>query len=102
MWFHSALDYLKSASAQTRPGWARRLQRRTPRRRQAARLTVEPLEDRCLLSGGELSFMDPVDYAAGRSPRSVATGNFRGIGIQDLAVANSGSNDVSIFFGNGD
>jgi acetyl esterase/lipase len=102
MWFNSVRDYLESASAQTRPGWARCLQRRTPRRRQAARLAVEPLEDRCLLSGGKLSFMDPVDYAAGRSPRSVATGDFRGIGVLDLAVADSGSNDVSIFFGNGD
>jgi len=52
--------------------------------------------------GGELSFADPVDYTTGRSPRSVAAGDFRGIGIQDLAVANAGSNDLSIFLGNGD
>jgi acetyl esterase/lipase len=46
--------------------------------------------------------MDPVDYAAGTAPRSVAVGDFRGIGIQDLAAANSGSGSVSIFLGNGD
>jgi acetyl esterase/lipase len=50
---------------------------------------------------GELSFADPIDYAGGRNPRSVTSGDFRGIGIQDLAVANAGSNDVSIFLGNG-
>jgi acetyl esterase/lipase len=45
--------------------------------------------------------MDPLDYGVGKSPRSVATADFRDIGVQDLAVANSGSNDVSIFLGNG-
>jgi acetyl esterase/lipase len=103
MSFPWVLDYLKSSSARTRPGWARRVHGRTPRtRRTAARLGIEQLEDRCLLSGGELSFTDPVDYAAGQNPRSVVTGDFRGIGIQDLAVANSGNNTVSIFLGNGD
>jgi acetyl esterase/lipase len=53
--------------------------------------------------GGELSFADPIDInlGAGTAPRSIATGDFRGIGIQDLAVANFGSNSVSIFLGNG-
>ena len=100
MSFHWVLDYLKAGAPRTR---ARRVPRRTPRKRQATgRLCIEPLEDRCLLSGGGLSFTDPVDYAAGRSPRSVAASDFRGIGIQDLAVANAGSNDLSIFLGNGD
>jgi acetyl esterase/lipase len=103
MWTHSVLDYLKSGPARTRPGRARRVRRLAPRKwRAQCRLRVELLEDRCLLSGGELSFADPVDYGAGRSPRSVAVGDFRGVGVQDLAVANSGSNDVSIFLGNGD
>jgi acetyl esterase/lipase len=102
MWFHSVFDYLKSDFARTRTGRARRGKRPMPRqRRQTSRLSLELLEDRCLLSGGELSFMDPVDYATGRSPRSVVAGDFRGIGIQDLAVANLGSNDVSIFLNNG-
>src|SRR5260370_22268915 len=103
MWFHSVFDYLKSDSARTRTRRACPGKRPMPRqRRQVPRLSVELLEDRCLLSAGELSFMDPVDYAPGSSPRSVATGDFRGIGILDLAVANFGSNSVSIFLGNGD
>jgi hypothetical protein len=51
---------------------------------------------------GEPSLKEPLDYGAGRSPRSVATGDFRGNGILDLAVVNSGSNDLSIFLGNSD
>jgi len=104
MWFDSVLDYLKSGPARTRPGGARRAPRRTPPKRPVARpLCVELLEDRCLLSGG-LSFADPIDInlGAGKSPQSIATGDFRGIGIQDLAVADSGSNEVSILLGNGD
>jgi acetyl esterase/lipase len=53
-------------------------------------------------AGGELSFADPIDYAAGRSPQSVATGHFHDRHILDLAVANFDSNDVSIFLGRGD
>src|SRR5260370_26983390 len=51
MWIHSVLDYLKSGSARTRAGWARRVQRRTPlRRSRSYRPCLETLEDRCLLS----------------------------------------------------
>src|SRR6516162_537776 len=103
MWFDSVLDYLKSGPARTRPGGARRAPRRTPPKRPVARpLCVELLEDRCLLSGG-LSFADPIDInlGAGKSPQSIATGDFRGSGIQDLAVADSGSNEVSVLLGNG-
>src|SRR5712692_5107814 len=49
-----------------------------------------------------VSFTDPVDFGVGRSPRSVTVGDFNGDGIQDLAVANFASNDVSILFGKGD
>jgi acetyl esterase/lipase len=76
---------------------------RLPKARQRLRSfrpRFETLEDRTLLSGG-LSFADPIDYTAGANPRSVTTGDFRGIGIQDLAVANFGSNNVSIFLGDG-
>jgi acetyl esterase/lipase len=99
MWFHSILNPLKFGSAQTgqvrKQGPARK---RPPR----CRLSLEALEDRTLLSSG-LSFAAPVDInlGAGKSPQSIATGDFRGIGIQDLAVADSGSNDVAIFLGNG-
>ena len=105
MWFDSVLDYLKSGPARTEPEWARRVHGRTSQTRRAAqRLWVEMLEDRCLLSGGGLSFADPIDInlGAGKSPQSIATGDFRGSGIQDLAVADSGSNEVSILLGNGD
>ncbi len=39
--------------------------------------------------------------AAGSAPAGVATGDFNGDGIADLAVANSSSNNVSILFGDG-
>ncbi len=42
------------------------------------------------------------DYPVGSGPASVITADFNGDGRQDLAVANSGSNNVSILLGNGD
>src|SRR2546427_5557743 len=39
---------------------------------------------------------------AGSSPASVVAGNFNGDGKLDLAVANAGSNNVSMLLGNGD
>src|SRR3989442_1019108 len=49
-----------------------------------------------------VSFIARRDFAAGRSPDSVAVGDFNGDGRLDLAVANFGSNDVSVLLGNGD
>ena len=43
-----------------------------------------------------------MDLAVGASPYSVAMGDFNGDGHLDLAVANGGSNDVSVLLGNGD
>ena len=40
--------------------------------------------------------------ATGTTPEGIAVGDFNGDGIPDLAVANTGSNSVSIFLGNGD
>jgi len=95
MWFHSTSNFVKCPSS--------RISARLPKVRQRSR-SVRPrfeiLEDRTLLSGGT-SFADPIDYTVGASPQSVTTGDFRGIGILDLAVANFGSNNVSIFLGNG-
>ncbi len=52
--------------------------------------------------GQDVSFIARRDFAAGNSPQSVAVGDFNGDGVQDLAVANFGSNNVSVLLGNGD
>src|SRR3989449_3676267 len=49
-----------------------------------------------------VSFIARRDFAAGRSPDSVAVGDFNGDGRLDLATANFDSNDVSVLLGNGD
>src|SRR6266446_3050476 len=49
-----------------------------------------------------VSFIARRDLAAGRSPDSVAVGDFNGDGKLDLAVANFDSNDISVLLGNGD
>src|SRR3954453_12866126 len=60
------------------------------------RQRLEVLEDRTLLS-----FSQPINYAVGSNPSSVAVGDFNGDGTPDLATANSLSNDVSVLLGNG-
>src|SRR5205085_2759588 len=57
---------------------------------------LEVLEDRTLLS-----FSAPVGYAADTNPYAVVTADFNGDGRLDLAVANAGSNSVSVLLGNG-
>src|SRR5439155_22354410 len=54
------------------------------------------------LSGGasQSSFAVHSNYPAGFSPSSVAVGDFNGDGKQDLAVANDGSDNVSVLLGN--
>src|SRR5262249_59518345 len=97
MWPSSSLRNPQAGAPRTRRTRGRRTELPS-RLRFAPRL--EALECRVLPSA-ELSFADPIDYAAGTGPRSVTTGDFRGIGVQDLAVANFGSNNVSIFLGDG-
>src|SRR5712691_1556869 len=41
-------------------------------------------------------------YGAGATPSFIAVGDFNGDGRSDVAVANQGSNNVSILLGNGD
>src|SRR5207245_2470349 len=48
-----------------------------------------------------VSFIARRDFAAGRSPDSVAVGDFNGDGKLDLAVADLVSSDVSVLLGNG-
>jgi hypothetical protein len=71
--------------------------RRTSRWPTAFQLQLEALEDRTLPS-----FYAPVSYATDTSPYAVVTADFNRDGRLDLAVANYGSNTVSILLGNGD
>src|SRR5260370_38929327 len=50
----------------------------------------------------DVSFIAPESFATGNSPASVATGDFNGDGLLDLAVGNEFSNNVSVLLGNGD
>src|SRR6185369_15535257 len=43
-----------------------------------------------------LSFADSVSFGSGSGPLSIAVGDLNGDGKPDLAVANSGSNNVSV------
>ncbi|HNG30477.1 MAG TPA: FG-GAP-like repeat-containing protein, partial [Blastocatellia bacterium] len=47
------------------------------------------------------SFAGATNFTAGTTPRSVAVGDFNLDGKSDLAVANNGTNNVSILIGNG-
>ena len=60
-----------------------------------------------LLGDGNGGFAPPTASGyqppvTGKMPDSVAVGDFNGDGVQDLAVANSNSNSVTILFGKGD
>ena len=57
-----------------------------------------------LLGKGDGTFQTPTYYAVGngRGPESVTVGDFNGDGKSDLAVANEGSDTVSILLANGD
>src|SRR6266851_22740 len=99
MLFTSWLRSFRSASPS---GRVERNRRRSPPFRATTRNRprLEVLEDRSLLSA--VSFSTPANYAVGYSPHSVAVGDFNGDGKPDLAVANDGSNNVSVLLGNGD
>lgn len=51
---------------------------------------------------GQVNFQSAVKYRVGSNPVAAATADFNGDGKFDLAVLNSGSNDVSILLANGD
>ena len=55
-----------------------------------------------LLGNDDGSFEAARSFSAGTNPQSVTVGDFNGDGKPDLAVANSGSNNVSVLLGNGD
>src|SRR5438034_4107717 len=50
-------------------------------------------------SGQPVSFNGPTNLPVGLNPSSVAVGDFNGDSDPDLAVANAGSDDVSILLG---
>jgi hypothetical protein len=58
---------------------------------------VERLESRVVPG-----FVAPLTFDAGSRPEGFAVGDFTGNGIPDVAVANYGSNNVSVLLGNGD
>jgi hypothetical protein len=51
---------------------------------------------------GAVDFGTATTYPVGTSPSAVVVGDFNGDAKPDIAVANSGSNNVSILLGNGD
>ena len=62
--------------------------------RDVRRLFLEPLEDRRLLA-----FDLATSYLTGANPQAVATGHFNNDLILDIAVANQGSDNISLLLG---
>ncbi len=56
----------------------------------------------CAANSRAVDFAPPKTYPVGTSPSAVVVGDFNGDGKADLAVANSGSANMSILLGNGD
>ena len=63
--------------------------------------TIAQTTSRSCWANGAGSFGSATNFGAGTTPDSVAVGDFNGDGKQDLAVANQGSNNVSILLGDG-
>src|SRR5262245_9833982 len=83
--------------------WIRRLFARathTVRKASARRRpSLEALEDRALPA---VNFAPAIHFGSASRPSSVAVGDFNGDGQQDLATANTDSNNVSVLLGNRD
>jgi uncharacterized repeat protein (TIGR01451 family) len=54
------------------------------------------------LRGPALEFASPVSYPVGASPSAAVVADFNGDGHPDIAVANSGSGDVTVLLNSGD
>jgi hypothetical protein len=79
------------------PKKTRRTVRAPLLRLSALRLSLEPLEERTMLT-----MLPPVSYAAGTAPTSVQVGDFNGDGKSDIVALNGGTNQVSVLLANGD
>jgi hypothetical protein len=55
-----------------------------------------------LLGNGDGTFQSATTYAVGSGPAGIAVADFNSDGKVDVAVANTGSNNVSLLYGNGD
>src|SRR5687767_13127308 len=75
----------------------RRAARRMDHGRAVCGPRFETLEDRRMLS-----FTPAVSYAAGANPQAVVAADFNNDGRDDVAVANAGNDNVSVFLGNAD
>ncbi len=65
-------------------------------------LLCSPTEVNKLFAQGDVSFIAKGTFGVGNGPHSVAVGDFNGDTIQDLAVPNFSSDNVSILLGQGD
>jgi hypothetical protein len=63
---------------------------------------VPGTSSRVFLGAGDGRFQSGAVLGVGSAPISVAVGDFDGDGVEDLAVANYYSNNVSVLLGNGD
>ena len=64
-------------------------------------LTLAAGNDYLLGSNPTAQFTAATNFTVGTTPYSIAIGDFNGDGKSDLAVANKGSNSVSVLLGNG-
>ena len=65
-----------------------------------ALLAVLVLGSSTTVGAQTVSFIARRDFVTGNRPVSVAVGDFNGDGVEDLAVANNGSNNVSVLINN--
>ena len=68
----------------------------------AASASIEALERRLFLSASVPAFQSPIQISTGGSPAAIVTDDWNGDGNEDIAIANSANNTVSVLFGNGD
>jgi hypothetical protein len=81
----------KAAASSGLPDWQNRMQPRTNRKMALPAANADPI------------FLTAPAYdSGGQTPSSIAAGDFNGDGNLDLAVVNSGSNNVGILVSNGD